>query len=459
MDELKNVWSVFQNLDEFVYASDIETNELVYLNRKAMDTFGLKSIDEIKGRKCYEVLQGSNLPCALCTNNQLSVGNYVEWSYYNRAFDRHLMVKDTMVEEPETGKKYHIGISIDITGLATKEMAQNDILKIHQKMEMQVNEGMKEAISAETPDESIDIILEHMGKSLCGERTYIFEQNQNGGDDNTYEWCAPGVHPEKENLQNLPPEVCAKWYRCFEDGKDIMIQDLEEIKESDPLQYENLKRQGIRSLVVVPLYDNGKVIGFYGVDNPPPVFLEYSHDILQIAAVFLLSCLKRRKLLAKLMELSYKDALTGIGNRFAMTNYIRQMDRKQSVAVVYCDVTGLKQVNDTQGHEAGDTLIRNACESLKQVFDGYGLFRIGGDELMVICPNITHAIADNRVAQLKETIKDYSVNLAVGMVWLEEMGVSLERTVMEAEKRMYEDKAEYYRTSGIERRECVNKSL
>lgn len=452
MDKLKNVWSVFQNLDEFVYASDIETNELVYLNRKAMDTFGLKSIDEIKGRKCYEVLQGSNLPCALCTNSQLSVGNYVEWSYYNHVIDRHLMVKDTMVEDPDTGKKYRIGIIIDVTSHITKETAQDDILKIYQKMEMLVNKGMKEAISAETPDESIDIILEHMGKALCGERTYVFEQNQNGGDDNTYEWCAPGVHPEKENLQNLPPEVCAKWYRCFEDGKDIMIQDLEEIKESDPLQYENLKQQGIRSLVVVPLYDNGKVIGFYGVDNPPPVFLEYSHDILQIAAAFLLSCLKRRNLLAKLMELSYKDALTGIGNRFAMTNYIRQMDRKQSVAVVYCDVSGLKQVNDKQGHKAGDTLIRNACESLKQVFDGYGLFRIGGDELMVICPNITHAIADDRVAQLKETIKDYSVNLAVGMVWLEEMGVSLERSVMEAEKRMYEDKAEYYKTSGIERR-------
>lgn len=452
MDKLKNVWSVFQNLDEFVYASDIETNELVYLNRKAMDTFGLKSIDEIKGRKCYEVLQGSNLPCALCTNNQLSVGNYVEWSYYNHVIDRHLMVKDTMVGDPDTGKKYRIGITIDVTGHTTKETAQDDILKIYQKMEMLVNKGMKEAISAETPDESIDIILEHMGKALCGERTYVFEQNQNGGDDNTYEWCAPGVHPEKENLQNLPPEVCAKWYCCFENGKDIMIQDLEEIKESDPLQYENLKRQGIHSLVVIPLYDNGKVIAFYGVDNPPPIFLEYSHDILQIAAAFLISCLKRRKLLAKLMELSYKDALTGIGNRFAMTNYIRQMDRKQSVAVVYCDVTGLKQVNDTQGHEAGDTLIRNACESLKQVFDGYGLFRIGGDELMVICPNITHATADDRVAQLKETMKDYSVNLAVGMVWLEEMGVSLERSVMEAEKRMYEDKAEYYKTSGIERR-------
>ena len=130
MDKLKNVWSVFQNLGEFVYASDIETNELVYLNRKAMDTFGLKSIDEIKGRKCYEVLQGSNLPCALCTNNQLSVGNYVEWGYYNHVIDRHLMVKDTMVEDPDTGKKYRIGITIDVTGHTTKETAQDDILKI-----------------------------------------------------------------------------------------------------------------------------------------------------------------------------------------------------------------------------------------------------------------------------------------------------------------------------------------
>lgn len=174
MDKLKNVWSVFQNLGEFVYASDIETNELVYLNRKAMDTFGLKSIDEIKGRKCYEVLQGSNLPCALCTNNQLSVGNYVEWSYYNHVIDRHLMVKDTMVEDPDTGKKYRIGITIDVTGHTTKETAQDDILKIYQKMEMLVNKGMKEAISAEAPDESIDIIWSIWERlSVVSEPTYL----------------------------------------------------------------------------------------------------------------------------------------------------------------------------------------------------------------------------------------------------------------------------------------------
>lgn len=231
-----------------------------------------------------------------------------------------------------------------------------------------------------------------------------------------------------------------------------MIPDLEETKETDPLQYENLKRQGIHSIVIVPLYDKGKVIGFCGVDNPPPKFLEYSHDMLQITAAFLISCLKRRKLLNKLLELSYKDALTKLGNRFALTDFVNQLDPTQSVAVVYCDVTGLKQVNDTQGHEAGDALILDACECLKQVFDSSCLFRIGGDELLAVCPNVTQADTDALAAQLREVTRKHSVNLAIGSIRLETLGDDLFRAVTEAEKLMYADKAEYYKKSGIDRR-------
>ena len=105
-----------------------------------------------------------------------------------------------------------------------------------------------------------------------------FERNERGRDDNTYEWVAEGISREKENLQDIPPEICAHWYRMFQEGKFIVFKDLEEIRESDPLQYENLKRQNIHSLVVVPLYDDGKVIAFYGVDNPPPPSLEYASN-------------------------------------------------------------------------------------------------------------------------------------------------------------------------------------
>ncbi len=63
-----------------------------------------------------------------------------------------------------------------------------------------------------SPDEALNVVLEYIGNALNGQRTYVFEKNASGGDDNTYEWISAGVTPEKDNLQNLPPEVCAGWY-------------------------------------------------------------------------------------------------------------------------------------------------------------------------------------------------------------------------------------------------------
>lgn len=184
-----------------------------------------------------------------------------------------------------------------------------------QNLEAIINEGLRVALLEETPDQSLKVLLEHLGKALNGERTYIFEQNESGSDDNTYEWVADGVEPEQENLQNVPPEVCASWYRKFSVGRHIVIENVEDIRESEPLQYENLKRQDIQSLVVVPLYDGKRIIGFYGVDNPPVKSLEYASNMLQTAAYFIVSSLKRRNLFRELQKRSYlegRQSLEGI---------------------------------------------------------------------------------------------------------------------------------------------------
>ncbi len=174
-----------------------------------------------------------------------------------------------------------------------------------QNLEAVINEGLRAALLEETPDESLNVLLEHLGKALNGERTYIFEKNESGGDDNTYEWVADGVKPEKESLQNVPQEVCAVWYRNFSTGRYIIIRDLEETREDDPLMYETLKRQNIRSLVVVPLYDNEKPVGFFGVDNPPVKSLEYTSNMLQTTAYFIVSSLRRRNLVRELEKRSH----------------------------------------------------------------------------------------------------------------------------------------------------------
>ena len=174
-----------------------------------------------------------------------------------------------------------------------------------QNLEAVINEGLRVALLEETPDQSLEVLLKHLGNALNGERTYIFERNEAGGDDNTYEWVADGVEPEKENLQNVPAEVCASWYRNFSVGRHIVIEDLEDIREAEPLQYENLKNQNIHSLVVVPLYDGKRIIGFYGVDNPPARSLEYASNMLHTAAYFIVSSLKRRNLFRQLQNRSY----------------------------------------------------------------------------------------------------------------------------------------------------------
>lgn len=448
MNEIEVIWKFLDNLDEYVYATDIETDELVYMNRKLLEVYGLQSIDDVKGMKCYEVLQKSSVPCGMCNNDRLCAGKFVEWRYYNPVIDKYMMLKDTLVEDPVTNKKYRIEISIDIS----EERSQDKMIQKYRDMESFVNEALKDALSVESPDETIRIILEYLGKVLNGERTYIFEKNRYGRDDNTYEWTALGVIPEIDNLQNLPPEICENWYHIFEEGKYVQISDIEEMRLSDPLQYENLKRQNIHSIVAMPIYDAGKTIAFYGVDNPPAFSLEYTSDMLQIMGSFLKSCIRRRNLMRRLEDLSYKDALTQLGNRFAMDKYVRQITPEQSIGVVYCDVTGLKGVNDTMGHKAGDDLILRASACLAQVFADYGVFRIGGDELLVLCAQIDQDTLAERIRQLECLTAEKDVNIAVGVIWQDRADTHLDELLQEAEKRMYEDKAEYYKKTGIERR-------
>ena len=125
---------------------------------------------------------------------------------------------------------------------AVRDHIEQSGMQSVQNLEAVINEGLRVALQEETPDQSLEVLLEHLGKALNGERTYIFEQNEAGGDDNTYEWVANGIEPEKENLQNVPPEVCASWYRNFSIGRHIVIKSVEDIRETAPLQYETLCR-------------------------------------------------------------------------------------------------------------------------------------------------------------------------------------------------------------------------
>ncbi len=448
---MKKVWEFFENLDEYVYVTDVKTNELIYMNRKTMETYGYHSLEQIKGKKCYQILQNSSMPCKMCNNKILQPEHFQEWRYYNPILKKYLLLKDTLLHDEKTGKDYRIEIAMDVG----EEVRQGNVIENFQNLETIINEGLRIALLAPTPDQSIEVMLEYLGKTLHGDRTYIFEKDERGYDNNTYEWVADGVVPEKEELQNLPPEVCAHWYKKFQDNRCVVIHQLEDIREKDPILYEVLEKQSIHSLVVVPLYDNGKVIAFFGLDNiAENISFEYTQSMLQMTGYFFVSSMKQRNLVRKLREISFHDQLTKLGNRFALENYATQVDRRRSIGVVFCDITGLKRVNDSQGHIAGDKFIMNAADCLEQAFENQknGLFRIGGDELLVLCPEMTKKMLKEKISDLRSYMAEANVTMAIGYVWKPDASASLDELMTEAERWMYKDKEAYYRQSGIDRR-------
>jgi diguanylate cyclase (GGDEF)-like protein len=331
--------------------------------------------------------------------------------------------------------------------------SQQENIKNHLNIEQIINEGLHFSLSAMSPDDSINILIEYIGKSLKCDRMYIFEEDKScvvRCFSNTYEWCEEGIIPFKDNLQKIPDEDISTWLEQFNRNENIINMDTDELRYSDPKVYQYLKPLEIRSFVASPLVYAGDVIGFFGVDNPPRLYMTNISTLFMIMGHFIVSLLRRRDLFNRLEKLSFYDELTGVGNRHLMADCMAELRADESVGIVYCDVTGLKRVNDTQGHEAGDALLVRSCNCLKTVFPEYKLFRLGGDEFLVICNGISEDELDERALQIKEAMPRFDVVMAVGIVWNARGDVDMDTLLATADQRMYDAKREYYRNHPVE---------
>lgn len=435
-NEIRKIWEVYEELNGIVYVADMDSHELVYLNRLARKLYGLESLEEIRGKKCHEVISDSLKPCAACNCESLEQGKFLEEVCYRPVIRKKLLSENTVLEAGSRRYRFEIAVNIGEWSMPEEEYELNEAM---------INEGLRIALSAPTPEKTIEVLMEYIGQYFESERAYIFEDLENGSWQNTYEWCAGGVAPQKEYLQNVPAEVLSLWYKRFLNGKSVIISNVENIREKDPDIYEYLKPQNIKSLVVSPLISEKKIIGFYGVDNPPEKFLYHITHMLQILGYFLVSVLRRRNLVRRLQEMCFLDQLTGIGNRHAMNETVSKVDPKQSIGILFCDVMGLKRENDSMGHTAGDALLIRASECLRRRFGDYVLFRVGGDEFLVLCEGISREEMLERVEEMKADMHRSNAFMALGVVWRRNGEENMDNLIAEADRRMYADKAEWYK--------------
>lgn len=363
--------------------------------------------------------------------------------------NKRFLIKDSVFYYDD--RKYRIEIAIDVD---SEVVCQTPYY--YARSESILNGCLQQAFSDANPEVALGRILSYVGRTFSCGRVYIFEID---GDsvNNTYEWCDPSMVPQREILQNLPVSFLSWWIELFEKNELVMIGDLEEIRAEYPAAYAVLKPQKIERLAAGPICFDGKLVGFFGVHNPDPEMMTLIASLLKLIGYPVISLLRRRDLLQHLNTLSFHDPLTGAYNRNALFEHNASVGRYKSLGVVYCDITGLKQVNDSMGHDAGDLLIRHSYELIRNILGTPWVYRIGGDEFVAVFPDLEQKEFWSKVTDLHAAVhKSKQSHIAVGYAWCGEQPFNMEEMISQADKVMYQDKRDYYAANrmlpGVERR-------
>lgn len=430
--------SLLNEISELVYIADPVTYELLFINQTGIEQLGLKDYHK---QKCYQVLQNNDAPCTFCTNDKLSMHQFYNWEITNVITKRHYLLKDKFINW--LGKQARLEIAFDITDREQQKLKLQNILDT-QNLILQC---VKKLYLATDLNKALNAILQKIGEFLHSDRVYIFKI-ENDLMYNTYEWCAPQVTPQIKNLQGLELSLIDEWQPAFKNMQCFSISDLETIRESCPKAYAVLAAQDIQSLIVAPIYLDNRLCGYLGIDNYDVDKLQNSTDLMLSLSIFIAYAIRHAKNMQLLYNLSHYDLLTGALNRNAFIETTTNFDPAgcTSVGVIYIDVNGMKEINDKYGHHQGDTILIQTAKDVSAIFDFNNLYRIGGDEFVVIDVNHSEAEFSDKVNQLRHLYRDQKLEnykIAIGACWSVDPA-ELKLLLLRADSKMYSDKKDYY---------------
>lgn len=159
----------------------------------------------------------------------------------------------------------------------------------------------------------------------------------------------------------------------------------------------------------------------------------------------------RKQMEEKLIYYSMRDSLTGLYNRAYFQEELRRLNdgRYAPIAVIVCDVDGLKLYNDSFGHLLGDRLLKKAADLLAKTFrNGDVVARIGGDEFVVLLPQASAEVVEKTIRRLRAFMAEanaqsdeFLLSMSIGTAISQGGQVNLTRLFREADSNMYREKS------------------
>ncbi len=215
----------------------------------------------------------------------------------------------------------------------------------------------------------------------------------------------------------------------------------QKLKAEMPDFCEFLVVHNIKKVIYNVIVRNSSNTYILGVLNPAH---EYVDQLLtKISACFSMS-VYNRKHLERTHHMALTDSLTGAKNRMAFKQDTNQNDYSDgNYTCIYIDVNELNYFNNRYGHAAGDQMLKFIGECLLTNFSDSDVYRMGGDEFLILSRIVAEDEIDKRLERIEFDIEEMKYHIAIGVKYSDSK-LGLEATVNEAEKIMYQNKSRYY---------------
>ena len=410
---------VLSFLDEYFYIIDTKTFEIIYISDKLKGL--IKNYD--KSAPCYKSIAGADKPCMYCP--------YAFLSKNNREF--FIERKHELLQE---NTEFHYVLSSDSKSsymtvfLSAKKAYDKKLDLIKNDMYKTIFEIMKIISLNARPEDKIPWCLNDIAVFFNADGCGYYQIKDND------HYISTGFVGKPLPLERK--DIKIEWNRYFDDEKYLTVQKFLPGSKSAGLVKEN----NIKELVVYGVRRNNVCIGFLYLLNPKKN--EGFEVLLSSAAPFIESELEEEEMTEQLSFLANTDLLTGTKNRTMYEKDTEEIQKKKvSIGIIFIDINGLKQANDEFGHEYGDDLIKNVSKLLLSVFED-NVYRIGGDEFVVLLPDIKNKVFDDKITALSSAITA-DTPVAVGYKWFNSSS-GIKNKIKAVDELMYKAKEEYYKT-------------
>ncbi|MFW6049330.1 MAG: diguanylate cyclase [Candidatus Bipolaricaulota bacterium] len=327
-----------------------------------------------------------------------------------------------------------------IRDISEKKQTEQQLQKEREKSR-QLHGSVDKLQQRETEEEVLETAIE------VAEKVLDFDQCAIGileGDYVVPKAVSSDLSLDKSARFNVGEGITGK---AIELGETIWGDDIREHPDARPTN------EDFRSFISAPIGDVGNL---QVVATEVGSFDQGDVDLLEILTGHIQEEIHRVRLENELKEQAIRDPLTNLYNRRYLANVMnKEAERakryEKPIAFIMIDINGFKTVNDEFSHRTGDRVLGEIANLLKEnVRNADTVVRYGGDEFLIMMPE-TDGEAHTTVKRLKKEMEKWNENcdliegfflsLAMGVShWDRERSIDIERALMEADKRMYEDK-------------------